>query len=162
MTLSYLPSLIKYFKEYGDKINDHKNFPIGWVNSINKLNDEDLLFTFGINIELEDTERYKIFNVSRMFELLLGFYTDSIIEFDLYIDNDFQNHYKLEPKKLTQLEKQNGEKYIIPTINYSKKHLHIRNLKTDLYAIRLITLGVALNTNDREETINSKVYELNF
>jgi hypothetical protein len=158
--LSYLQDLITSFQNLNDKINDYNNFPTGWINTINYANKGNISFYFGTKIELYDTEKYEKFNVSKVFELLVGFYTDTVIEFDLYIDNNFENHYVLEPNKFTPLSNIDGKQYIFASINFIGKNIEIQNINTEWDIIRFITLGVALNNDTREETINSKEIRL--
>jgi len=109
-----------------------------------------------LKVEKKDTKLF----ITRIFDLCFGFYTDTSVEFDVFVNNNFIKHYVLEKGVFSPLYNEKNENISWVSLNTSQDYncWEIRNVNTNSFD--LILLGANLNYNLRNETINSKKCEI--
>ena len=172
MSLSYLEDLKERYTfglTNGIIMNDYKQYISSYNEAITILNDKkDIPFIYATHVQEIDISQENTKFVTRIYEYVLGFYSDYYISFDLYIGDIFQNHYYVDKNKYVPLTKESGDVFIHCSLNCPNNNnaLEIRNLTTtyDLCKvteeIKLIFLGVILNYDERKETSTSGITEI--
>lgn len=100
--------------------------------------------------------------VTRELPYVVGFYSDYGVDFDIYINNEFTQHYSLIREKLTILKIHDD-----PIIHCSKvcpnedDALEIRNIRTNFITdeIKIVVLGINVN-NDKFNELTKKHFDL--
>lgn len=100
--------------------------------------------------------------IPRLFDLQFGFYTDTPIEFDIFVYSKFKHHYVLEANKFTPFYNETGDQVAEVSINVVEDYnsYEIRNIKTNTNPFNLILLGVNLHVSLQKETFYRKKREI--
>jgi len=102
----------------------------------------------------------KILYSPRYFDLAFGIYTDTNMEFDIYIGTMFQNHYVMKVNSFTPFTNEKGEFVALSdSICMDYVNIEICNLKQDTDSPRLILLACCLDMRARFEIMKSKSFE---
>jgi hypothetical protein len=99
--------------------------------------------------------------ISRRCDVCFGLYSDTSIEFDIFVDNRFIHHYVLEPGIFSPLYNENNKNIACVSLNIRHNYAwEIRNIKTDTNPFNLILLNTDLRYDDlRMEMADSKIVE---
>ena len=153
MSMTYLNELKKAFEALPDK-DDYTHF-VGELKCLEKTLNHP--FYFGTYKQI--VSNYTTNFLGRSYDLIFGFYTETPIEFDIFVDNIFKSHYTLEKGKFYPLLNENSEKIVVVSVNTSQENTccEIRNLTAHSHL--LIFLGAQLNQELRKETTESKICE---
>ena len=189
MSLSYLNELKVAFENLST-IDDYKSFG-GHLKCLSRVHKENLPFCFGtfrqtvkINddltyVQLENSMAFmsdddnvfdpegkhitptkKIF-LARASDLVFGFYTDTPMEFDIFVNDKFKSHYVLEEGKFYPLLNETSDKVVLVPLNmHQGSTWEIRNMNTNTNPLNLILLIADLGPELRKET--SKTYVTEF
>lgn len=162
--LSYLESLkLTYTIGLSNNLvwQDYTQFPSGYKETIEIILGTDIPFGLGTHTQTIDTTQPGNLFVERNYEWVLGFYSDDDLEFDIYENHVFQNHYCVKKFMFLPLVK-HDEYYMHCSKNcpHGNNALEIRNLTTTQKEIKLISLGVALNHDEFNETLASGIQEV--
>lgn len=91
-------------------------------------------------------------------ELCCGFYSTEPISFDLYVGDELQYHYTLEPNRFYNIISENKENILLPIINNSI--MCAKNIQKSTPDAALYYVGCYLENEERIETIISNVKEI--
>ena len=93
-------------------------------------------------------------------ELLLGFYSEVDVSFDLYLQNEFFAHYEMKKGMFYPLAKENDKYSVLSLINMPyMKPTYIRNVTTEIYAPdKLFLIGAVLKHETFRKEIQSEPY----
>ena len=180
MSLSYFNELKVAFENLST-IDDYKSF-VGDLECLSKICKENLPFGFGTyreTVKINEDSTYtsihrnqayfdgntivfdpegkhitptqKLF-LSRGTDLIFGFYADTPMEFDIFVNDKLKNHYVLEEGKFYPLLNENSDKVVLVSLNTHEVNTswEIRNMNTNPF--NLILLTVNLDTTLRKET----------
>ena len=121
------------------------------------MSDDDIVFDpEGKHI----TPTKKIF-LARASDLVFGFYTDTSMEFDIFVNDKLKSHYVLEEGKFYPLLNETSDKVVLVPLNmHQGSTWEIRNMNTNTNPLNLILLIADLGPELRKET--SKTYVTEF
>lgn len=93
-------------------------------------------------------------------ELLLGFYSDVDVSFDLHLQNEFFAHYELKKGTFTPLAKKQDKYSVLPLINLPyMKPTFITRVSEDIYAPdKLFLIGAILQHETFRKEIQTEPY----
>lgn len=92
-------------------------------------------------------------------ELLVGFYSEKQVSFDLYVGDEFKYHYVLSANEFSYVKNQVGSKLVLPIIT-NLTGIYAKNISSQsLYDGGLYYISVGLNNDKRREILISCVKE---
>jgi hypothetical protein len=186
MSLSYLNELKVAFENLST-IDDYKSF-VDELECLSKMFKENLPFGFGTHrqtVKINEDSTYTSINrnqaymsdtiifdtegkhvtptkkvfLSRGSDLIFGFYTDTPMEFDIFVNDKLKNHYVLEEGKFYPLLNETSDKIVLVSLNTHEENTcwEIRNMNTNTNPFSLVLLTANLATELRNETSKSRV-----
>ena len=93
-------------------------------------------------------------------ELFLGFFSDIDVSFDLFLQDEFYDHYELKKGTFTPLAKKDGKYHVLPLINLpNMKPTFITKVSTDIYSPdKLFLIGASLKHETFRKEIQTEPY----
>lgn len=92
-------------------------------------------------------------------ELCCGFYSLEPVSFDLFIGNDLQNHYDLEPNKFYNIINKENQNILLPLSG--NQNIVVSNIQpNNLQSTTLYYVGIYLENEERKETILTDLKEI--